>query len=64
MTKVRIVTQAGMICLLCIFLIGCLPKPHTRQVIPEVNGVITFNQLPIKGAEIHLYKIKEKKSMQ
>ncbi|MCX7553644.1 hypothetical protein OS175_07115 [Marinicella sp. S1101] len=41
---------------------GCvaMPAPHTRQVIPEANGIVTFNQIPVVGAEVHLHKIKGK----
>ena len=37
---------------------GCvaMPAPHSRQVIPEANGIVTINQSPVEGADIYLYK--------
>jgi len=49
------------IALIVLSLTGCMaiPAPHTRQVIPEVNGLITLNNQPVVGAEIRLYKQKK-----
>jgi hypothetical protein len=41
---------------------GCvvMPAPHSRQVIPEVNGFVTMNHAPVKGAKIYFYKSIDK----